>query len=95
MLEHLADGVNLKKRERGVFRTHLRTYTDLLTNLLVDDDVHQRTRGGDTLVRSDEVFERQRTDKFLGIWLTPVPLSTRYTAYIQKKTYRATSSPNL
>ena len=53
--------------------------------LLVDDDVHQRTRGSNALVGTDEVFERQRTDKFLGIRLTSGPLSARYTTYITKK----------
>ena len=84
-MEHLADGVNLKKHERSAFLTSLSTYANLLTNLLVDDDVNQRTRGSNALVGTDEVFERQRTDKFLGIRLTSGPLSARYTTYITKK----------
>ncbi len=84
MLEHLADGVNLEKHKKGLVIATTRTYADLLSDLLVDDDVHERTRSGNTLVGGDEVLEGQRTDKFLDVWLTPVSLSTSWTMYFSR-----------
>ena len=70
MLEDLTDGVDLRNGELVVAAIYSHTYTYLLANLLVDDNIHQRARRSNALVGSDEVLERQRADQLLDVGLT-------------------------
>ena len=72
MLEDLTDGVDLRNGELVVAAIYSHTYTYLLANLLVDDDVHQSSRRRYAVLGCDELFEREQSQEGLDCWLASV-----------------------
>ncbi len=69
LLKYFTDRIDLIAGELSIPTFYRHTYTDLLANLLVDDDVDKRAGSSNSLVGGDEVLERQRADKLLNVGL--------------------------
>ena len=76
LLQDLANGIDLVIRLVHENACCKRAYTDLLADLLVDDNVHQGSGGSDTVLGCDKLLECQSRHGLLNRRLASVSMSS-------------------